>query len=393
MEKTWRDFAKRTPTKYPGVYERQSDNKNHNGRADICYHITYKVDGKKIWEKVGWASDGYSAKLANQVRAERLRSIRHGGELPKQKKKAPFFKVIADKYLSWAKENKARQGIEDKRLYDNHLSRRFDSKRLNEISSFDLERMKSELSKEGLAPATVKHCLVLVRQIFNKALLWGMYSGQNPIKGVKMPTLQNERQRFLSHDEADTLLTAVYDISPQVHDMALIGLHCGLRAGEIFNLRGQDLDFDHEIINIADPKNKIGRQAYMTEAVKAALEKRKPEKSDELVFKDRHGRQTKEISLTFRRVADPLFNVGITDPRQRICFHSLRHTFASWLAVQGETLQTIGELIGHKDLKMTVRYSHLIPVHKRRATLQLEKAFEQKRNGRIVELTKAESKE
>jgi site-specific recombinase XerD len=60
-----------------------------------------------------------------------------------------------------------------------------------------------------------------------------------------------------------------------------------------------------------------------------------------------------------------------------ITFHSLRHSFASWLALQGETLQTIGELLGHKGLTMTKRYSHLLPDHKRRATVALEKGFEE----------------
>jgi integrase len=65
------------------------------------------------------------------------------------------------------------------------------------------------------------------------------------------------------------------------------------------------------------------------------------------------------------------FNSGVTDPRQRFYFHTLRHTFAWWLAIQGEPLLTIKELLGHKTLVMTMRYTHLMPDQKRKAVERL----------------------
>ncbi len=371
---------KRAVTKHTGVYERLSSVKSHNGKPDICFDIAYKLDGKLIWEKVGWSSEGYTAKLASQIRGDRLRTIRHGQELPKQKKKAPYFKDVAAKYLTWAEQNKTRGGRDEVSRYKNYLSPCFGAKRLNEISSFDLERLKADLSKDGLAPATVKHILVIFREMFNKAVLWGLYKGENPIKGVKMPIVQNQRQRFLLHAEADLLLTELFGTSRQLHDMTLLSLHCGLRAGEIFNLKGQDLDFENELINIADPKNKENRKAYMTKAVKEMLLEHMPILPNEYIFKDRNGNKVNAVSKSFHGVIKSLgFNEGITDRRQKITFHSLRHTFASWLALQGEPILTIKELLGHKSLAMTIKYAHLMPDQKRRATLNLEKAF--KRNG------------
>lgn len=61
-----------------------------------------------------------------------------------------------------------------------------------------------------------------------------------------------------------------------VKAIRLRSLHCGLRAGEIFNLKGQDLNFDNGPINISDPKNKESRKAFMMEAVREALSKRIP---------------------------------------------------------------------------------------------------------------------
>ena len=368
---------KRIRTKFIGVYQRKSDSRTHNDKLDSCFDIAYQLEGKLVWEKAGWVSEGYTAKLASQIRSERVRSVRHGQELPKQKQKVPYFRDIAIKYLEWAETNKA-GSRDDFYRYRKHLAPSFDNMRLNQISTFDLERLKAQLVKKGLAAATVKHCLVLFRQMFNKAILWGLYTGANPIKGVKMPTVQNQRQRFLSYGEADLLLTELSKTSKQLHDMALLSLHTGLRAGEVFNLKGQDLNFENELINISDPKNNATRQAYMTRAVKTMFLEY-PVLPNEHIFKVLGGGKIKVISNAFHRAIEKLgFNTGITDRRQRITFHSLRHTFASWLALDGERILTIMHLLGHKSLAMTTKYAHLGADQKRTAVLNLEKNFNKK---------------
>jgi integrase len=376
----------RIRTKHPGVYTRVSEQRVHNGRPDICFDISYKRDGRKIWEKVGWVSEGYTPKLAVQIRAERLRMIRHGQDLPKEKAKIPRFSEIATAYLEWGKENKARAGRDDSYLYKNHLKEPLEKKRLNEITAFDLERLKSDLTKKELSPASVKHALVLVREIFNKAREWGKYQGENPVKGVKMPTLSNRRERFLTHEEADLLLKELLGVSKLVHDQSLLSLHCGLRAGEIFNLRGQDLDFENGVIRIMDSKKTANRAAYMTQAIREMLKANLPENLNDLIFKDRwHGEQIRIVSKTFDRAVDRLgFNKGIEDRRQKVVFHTLRHTFASWLAIEGVPLLTIANLMGHKTLAMTQRYAHLSPSAERAASVALEAAFEQSRNGKQI---------
>ncbi len=391
MTETKKPKRKREPERFVGVYERVARKRKHEGKPDVCYWIYYRnTDQKLIGEKVGWASEGYSAKIASIVRSERLRSIRHSEELPNEKPKAPFFKEVASKYLKWAEENKAKKGFDDHNRYKNHLAGRFDDKRLSDISPLDLERMKSELTKEGKAPATVAHCLKLFRQIFNKAVAWGLHKGDNPIKAVKMPAIQNQRERFLSHEEATLLLDELNKVSKTTHDITILSLYCGLRAGEIFNLKGHDLDFKNGIITILEPKNKKTRKAYMNATVREMLSRRKPQDPTSYVFaKKYHRKETDdkidEISQAFSKVADKLFNQGVKDRRQRLTFHSCRHTFASWLALNGESLLTIKELLGHKTLTMVQRYAHLTPDDKRRATLKLEEAFVQKDENNVAE--------
>jgi integrase len=375
------NMSYRQPTRYEGVYERIL-NKTFQGKPNICYDISYKIGNQKKWEKVGKRSEGYDPKLANHVRGERIREIRHTEELPKKKKPSPLFKEIVTKYYKWAEDNK-KSYIDDKSRCNNYLLPLFGKKRLSEISTFHLEGLKSKLKKKGLAPKTIAHVLTLFRAIVNKAILWKLWDGQNPIKGLDMPNIANERDRYLSYEQTALLLNELKKVSQKVHDISLIALHTGMRFGEITNLKLQDIEWDNGTINIADPKNKKSRKAYMTPAVKVVLKeivhKRSDMTRDDFLFLARQGKPITEVSDTFKRVIEKLgFNRGVKDSRQKISFHSLRHTFASMLIKQGENLYTVKELLGHKSLKMTERYAHLCEDSKKQAAAKLARAFKEK---------------
>ncbi len=72
------------------------------------------------------------------------------------------------------------------------------------------------------------------------------------------------------------------------------------------------------------------------------------------------------------------FNDSVEDARQKVVFHTCRHTFASWLAIQGTPLYTIAKLMGHKSLAISERYSHLSPDHKKHAVNSLNAFFKKK---------------
>lgn len=115
----------------------------------------------------------------------------------------------------------------------------------------------------------------------------------------------------------------------------------------------------------------------MTQTVKDMLADIKPDQAgrDDLVFPGRGGVKIVQMSQTFKRQADKLFNKGVDDPRQRVFFHTLRHTYASWLVTEGVDLYRVKELLGHKDLTMTQRYAHLAPDTLRNAVHVLEQAL------------------
>lgn len=156
-----------------------------------------------------------------------------------------------------------------------------------------------------------------------------------------------------------------------------------MRASEIFNLRWRCIDTDRGLITIMDAKSGHGRKAFMTEQIKAMFLDMTKEKNDDLVFPNREGKAYTEIPHPFRKaIADLKFNEGVTDRRQRVIFHTLRHTFGSWHAEAGTDLYVIRSLMGHGSIQLTERYSHLSKGALNNATRNLEKAINEKNEER-----------
>ncbi len=410
-------MAKWSKSRFVGVRFWESDTRKYKGKPDRCFIVRYKAHGRTISETVGWASHGVTAQYASNIRGEIVQNIRHGQgfqsikekrETEKARRDAELvereareiesmpFRVLAEKYIEWAKDNKKTWWVDDG-AYRKHLSKELGHLPMKDISVITLERIKRNLRKKGLSERSVQCYLNVIKHMFNKGMGWGLYEGKNPVTETAktnkkfLQIADNRRLRFLSREEADILLDELQVRSPQLHDISLLSLHAGLRAGEIFNLIWQDVDVTHEIIAIRNPKNSETRQAYMTPQLKKMFLARGPKKArnSDLIFKDRNGGKIREVSTTFERVVKHIgFNKGMEDRQNKLVFHSLRHTFASWLALQGETLLTIMELMGHRDIKMTMRYSHLIPDQKREAVLKLAKRQGQK----VVPLKKKQKK-
>jgi len=375
-------MSKKRVKKFSGVYYRESARRRFKGKPDRCFYITFRdpSTGKMKWEKVGWESERYSATYARDIRGNRIQAIRHGEELPRRKKNKHTFGDIWKEYDKWLETSHTRPDI-DRCRYRLHIKDHLETKLITQISPRDIERLMSDLIKKGLAPQTVKHCLALVRAVINKAVIWERWSGENPVSKVKLPSLDNKRERFLSREEAEELLAELAKRSQQVHDYSLMSLLTGMRAGELFALTWQDVDFDNGIVNVRGKKG-VSRVAYMTHRVKKMLLRRHAKKSKSLlgmdfVFPSRDAEKTSEVSHVFDRTVEDLgWNKGVTDRRRKVVFYTLRHTFASWLAIQGKPLLAIKKLMGHSSVTMTERYSHLAEKNLRDVANSIEDEFD-----------------
>ncbi len=372
-------------TRFPGVRFREHPTRKHGLRPDRYFQIRYSHEGKRYEQALGWSSQGWTEARANATLSELFMAAKTGeGErtLAEKREKAEA-KRKAEEAVKAERERAALtfgdfweriylpQSAEDKSSKawsrEEQLARLWiipviGNKSLVKISPLDLERIKKNMADAGRAPRSVQYCLATIRQAFNVAHRLDLFSGDNPVGKVKKPKLDNQRLRFLTEDEAQRLLEAIRQLSQQVHDMALLSLHCGLRAGEIFNLTWRDVDIEKAILTLRDTKSGKTRYAHATTDVVTMLAGLGIGDPEQLVFPGRGGVKIKQISDSFERaVAKCGLNNGVTDRRDRVVFHTLRHSFASWLVQAGVDLFTVKEMLGHSTLAMTERYSHLAP--------------------------------
>jgi site-specific recombinase XerD len=332
---------------------------------------------------LGWATEGWNAKKASVVSAN-LKESHATGEGPQtlgekrqlaQEKKEreeadkirqsreqlTFRALFVNTYFPHAKANKDFQSYRrEQSLFKLWITPVIGDISLKDITGFHLERMKKNMAEADLAARTIRYALAVVRQVFNFARRHNLFHGESPTSKVKMPQADNRRLRFLTHDEADRILSMLEIQSPQVYKMALTILYCGLRPKEVFSLTWGDIDIGKGLMMLRDTKNKKNRIAFMTSAVKEFLAQMIRGNNDDLVFPHPDGKKYTEISRVFERIVKELkLNEGVTDRRQKVVFHSLRHTYASWMVESGVDLYTVKTLLGHSTLAMTERYSHL----------------------------------
>ena len=159
-----------------------------------------------------------------------------------------------------------------------------------------------------------------------------------------------------------------------------MGIFCGARAWEIYSLRWGDIDHKAGTVFLRQTKNGHSRHVYITKEIRDILERRYENQGrNELVFPSTKGTEITRISNTFDIVVAELgFNEGVTDSRQKVVFHTTRHTFASWLVQRGVPIYTVAKLTGHSELRMVERYAHLAPDGVKEAAMLLEGALTKK---------------
>lgn len=235
---------------------------------------------------------------------------------------------------------------------------------MDKIKSLDLENLKQEIIGEGLSAATAKHVLGLVRRVYNKMITWEFYDGRIPTASLQMPKVDNARVRYLTHEEADKLMGALKARSPFWWRIAMVSLHTGMRLGEVLALTRSDIDFQGDVIFVQHGKTG-SRMVQMNDIARGIL-KGAPvvHPGSPFVFPHQNGELmlTQNMGKLFSRVVKDLnFNPKGTPDSQKVVFHTLRHTFASWLVMAGVPLYTVSKLLGHASLDMTYRYAHLAP--------------------------------
>lgn len=352
------------PKKWAGVYIYELT-ELYNGSPDLCFFINYRSGRRLIWEKIGKVSEGYGPDVAAEIRADRVKAVRHGEEVKTAKEirreKAETnktFKEIADAYFDI--KGPALKGlVTDKNRYEKHLEPLCGKRTVSEITPQVIEELRKAFA--GHKPATLWNTLELLRRIIN----FGFKTNRCPALSfqIEMPVKDNEVIEYLKPNEAKKFLETVRNWPVKdVANMLLLAFFTGMRRGEMFKLETRDLDFHMKLIRIRDPKGgksvSIGMSNVAEEVLKEQLEwKAENFPRSVFVFPGKFGDMRKDCSAV-----DKIKKAAELPVKFRP-FHGLRHHFAVTLANSGKfTLDMIAEMLTHKNAEFTKKkYGQFLP--------------------------------
>ena len=312
------------------------------------WHYDFRLDGKRY----KGSTRQVKKPKALQVEAKKREEARNEALAPKVRDVT--FKELAKEFR--------RLHVSQKRAARFFLTRLdvlepvFGERMLSQIGTREIARFQAKRATE-VSPATVNRDLAVMKCMFSKAVEWGN-AAHNPVKRVKMLRETGQRERFLTPEQAETLLSKC---SGWLRPMVTVALHTGMRRGELLGLTWRDVDSRAACI-VLDPegtKSGHGRKIPMNATVRGELDRLRGERPvrglDAHVFR---GPQGGNPDMTARRE----FPKAVRKAKLgRFRFHDLRHSHASFLVQAGVPLNTVRDLLGHRSLAMTLRYAHLSP--------------------------------
>ena len=350
--------------KYAGVYYYESQTKQFQGKPDKCFVVTYKVAGRKIWEKIGWKSQGITAQIANEKRIQILQKLQLGAPVitATQRKQDALRRnrYIGEIAKIYFEKNKDRlKGYKtDQNRYENHIKQLFGRRQVSDLTSLDISDLINSMS--GKADGTIWNTVELLRRLIN----FGSKSGLCPSLPftIQMPERNNEVIEYLSPEEVKRFFSTMeHWHNQEACRMLKLAYFTAMRRGEIFKLEDPDLDFHFNIIKLRDPKGKktvsIPMNPVAREIILEQFEWRNDKFPDSTyLFPGKNGKRRTDCSAI-----DAIKKAAQLPTNFRI-FHSLRHHYAVTLANSGKyTLDMIGELLTHKSTAMTKRYGQYLP--------------------------------
>jgi integrase len=266
----------------------------------------------------------------------------------------------------------SKRGTANHRCLESHfrvLSKRIAvSKPLDELTLHDLERFKRDRQAEGTGGQTIKHSLNLIRSAWKYARKLGYQVSDLDFPEVQIPKY---KLRYLTEDEERRLL-AKLDPSREgsglrpfeerdnvmkrtmqdAYDLVVLLLDTGARYSEIANIEWSRINLDKKEIHLWRPKVQNEAILYMTDRVHEVLSRRVAQRRGPWVFENKKGGPRGYASQAIRKA---LRKAGLPDCK----IHTLRHTHASRLIQNGMTVYEVREILGHTDIKTTMRYAHL----------------------------------
>jgi integrase len=328
-----------------GIYEKEPG-------SDVWWIRYADTTGRIRREKVG------KKKKAIDLYSVRKTDVLYGKKFPESMRASNIkFEELSKDTLEYSKTHKASYRMDKSRMA--FLVKEFGQRPAASITPQDIEKwFAADLSEHS--PATVNRYRALLSLVFRQGIRNRKVTA-NPARLVKQRPESRGRVRWLQADEETRLRTVMEAHYPHRIPELDLALNTGIRRGEQYAMTWDNVDFERRQLHILHTKNGEEKYVPLNDSAMAALRTAKQFSNGEAaVFTNRHGEALQSSRQWFNRA---LTLANIKDFR----WHDLRHTFASKLTMLGANLRTVQQLMGHKTLAMTVRYSHLSSAHQQDA--------------------------
>ena len=347
-------------------------------KRDRYFSIRFTVRGKSVETGLGWESENVTIDdCRDRLRQFKTNAKQANGQpimmkelfsedAAKQRQNILIKEFIQSHYLPYSKGVKTPgQHKKESEHCNKWIIPAIGDRRLKDLENHtgteSLLVLKNTMVDAGKSNRMIEYVFFTVTQLFKHGVKMGILSRKLDMADVKKNlTISNSRQRFLSRDEAERLLCLLRKRDETLADMVEFSLLTGCRQGELFGMQWQDVSLKTKSVLLRDTKNKHDRNLYLTERACEIIQKQPAGSQQDAVFRDKTGKPYGYLpSAWATTLSESGLNSGITDSRLKVVWHTLRHTAASWLAIAGVDLFMIAKVLGHRDLRMTQRYSHL----------------------------------
>ncbi|WP_319549366.1 site-specific integrase [Desulfogranum marinum] len=309
------------------------------------YSVKVRDAHTKKWKTKQVSSLSLAKKVEAKFKVQMLE-----GKLFDQRKPNEF---SFSKYLDYAKQHK-KSWKDDQSRWSLYIAGK------GHDSNQGIQQILSDM--QHLSPATRRHAFTLIRRVYNWHIQQGLWHQENPVKGIKLPRFDNRVSNILNQEQLKTFVEHLNQWENRRAALAILfAIYTGRRKGEIMGLEWQDISYDLQFITCRNTKNGETMSFPLnSSAITVLREARSLKESSEFVFCSSTGDYYYNgLSLAWNRLRKRLKREGTLDVTS-IRFHDLRHTYASHLASSGQVdIYTLKTLLGHKDIALTERYSHL----------------------------------
>ena len=400
QEVEWHKAAK-------GIRYRLHPTRKHGKQPDRYYVIRYTVDGQKKQEALGWLSEGWTLdKVQEQLsilkagfrtgegpqslaeKRQVAKDARKAAEAAKEKEQQRLITVgdfFEQHFLPYAKRTK-KQGswrVEHSH-YIHWIKPIVGNLPVVEVGFPQWEALLKSMDKAQLAQRTKEYITGTLRRILRHA--------QDRDVEVKIPTSRqigatapkdNRRLRVLTPKETEEMLSELEKRNIHAWRMTKFAMLTGCRLSEVCDLRWRDVNLEEKQLRFVDTKNKDTRIIFLSPALVDLLAGFGPGRPEEIVFPRVDGEQHTDAPYTFRTVIERLgLNIG-RSPRDRVSFHTIRHTVATQLA-RSLDVRSLMDIMGWKTVQMAARYIHSNEDTKRAAMAALEKTLAPQDTAKIL---------